>query len=420
MKYSKNLTKRHIYSRIPIVGVIFLGFFRRLMKWPKKMHSGIFNVSSLLVSPNEFKKFGTTASARRRISMKSMKKSLGSFGGRFAATISILAAALVLTACGGGGGGSATTPAITPPVQLTQSIVLFALPVAISGQSVVNPPNIPVNTVVAVEFTPVNFVNATAASFTVATGTGATFSCNGVRVNTASLAAFTIAPVSETSKFTASASLSMAGLPNAVMCTFSVPVTVVSGGVTSSTVPITFSFTTAAATCAETSRLNALGICIPPPATTGYTWNAGLGAWVANVGVKVIGTNELPAGCTYWEEKCWKDSVANGTVKFIATPALMIGYNNRPVVFAYYRLYSTIFKANQWNYLPIYADDGSLVGSNIFGGISQEVDFAQGSAKGVIIHEKSTGDCYERAWDSTQKSWSVNGGAAATPTTCPN
>ena len=187
----------------------------------------------------------------------------------------------------------------------------------------------------------------------------------------------------------------------------------------SNPVTISFSFTTAAA-CSESSRLNAFGICIPPPATTGYTWNSGLGAWVANVGVKVIGTNELPAGCTFWADQCWKDSVANGTVKFIATHALMVGFNDRPVVFAYYRLYSTIFKVNSWNHLATYADDGSLVGSNIFGGNVEEVDFAQGSPKGVIFHSKPTGDCYETAWDSTQKSWSVNGGAAATPTTCPN
>lgn len=333
--------------------------------------------------------------------MKSVQKKLGSFGGRAAVTVGILATALLITACGGGGGGSATTPAVTSPVVVTPPVTLsFPCWNNVVQLTKVDCAAVPIDTIKAV-------VAGSALSFTgIPSGaalTGSTLVAQGGQ----STVTFTNGTITSGTML------------------FNTTYTFTGGKLTFSNAPdltIAGSFTTAAdpSSCTLPAMKNSLGVCISPPAATGYTWNAGLGAWVANVGVKVVGTNELPAGCTFWADQCWKDSVANGTVKFIATPALMIGYNNRPVVFAYYRLYSTIFKANQWNYLPIYADDGSLVGSNIFGGLSQEVDFAQGSAKGVIIHEKSTGNCYETAWDSTQKSWSVNGGAAATPTTCPN
>ena len=157
----------------------------------------------------------------------------------------------------------------------------------------------------------------------------------------------------------------------------------------------------------------------PCPAPS--VWTTGLNACVYPMGYKVVGTNELPAGCTYWADQCWKDSVANGTVKFIATSATMVDYNNRPVVFAYYRLYSTIFKTTLWNYLPMYSDDGSLVGSDIYGGDYGETDFAYGSTRGVITHNKPSGECYLRAWDKNEKNWKVNGGDGnSLPVTCPN
>ncbi len=334
--------------------------------------------------------------------MKSMKKSLGSFGGRFAAITCILAATALLAACGGGGGGSAT-PVVTPPVVPVN--LSFTCWNGVVLSSTVQP-------------TKVGCAAVTDSAIK-AVVTGSVLSFTGIPSGAALTGSTLVAQNGNSSiTFTNGAISSGAML-------FSTTYTYTGGKLTFSNAPdltIAGSFTTGAnpTACTLPAMKNSLGACISPPATTGYTWNAGLGAWVANVGVKVVGTNELPAGCTFWADQCWKDSVANGTVKFIATPALMIGYNNRPVVFAYYRLYSTIFKANQWNYLPIYADNGSLVGSNIFGGNIEEIDFAQGSAKGIIIHSKTVGLCYETAWDSTQKSWSVNGGAAATPTTCPN
>ena len=48
---------------------------------------------------------------------------MGSIGGRFAATVGVLATALILTACGGGG-GSATDLVVTPPVIVAPPVVL--------------------------------------------------------------------------------------------------------------------------------------------------------------------------------------------------------------------------------------------------------------------------------------------------------
>ena len=410
MKHTENLTKRHIYSKIQNTSVIFLNHSRVIVhtiaKWCKKMHSGIFNVSSLLllVSP---KFFGTTASARRSLKMKKFTKTAGVSNGRFAAIIGVLATALIITACGGGGGGSATDLVVTPPPVIVTPPVVFVFScwngTILSGT--VQP------TKVACAPVPDSSIKAVI--------TGTTLTLTGIPTN-ATLASSAVTAQSGGSVVT----WSNGAITSGTML-FSATYTYTGGKLTFSNVPdltIAGSFTTGAnpTACTLPAMKNSLGACISPPAATGYTWNAGLGAWVANVGVKVVGTNELPAGCTFWADQCWKDSVANGTVKFIATPALMIGYNNRPVVFAYYRLFSTVFKVNAWNYLAIYADDGSLVGSNISGGSREEIDFAQGSAKGVIVHSKPTGDCYEMAWNSPQKLWMVNGGTNTLPITCPN
>ena len=137
-------------------------------------------------------------------------------------------------------------------------------------------------------------------------------------------------------------------------------------------------------------------------------------ATITPMGVKVFGANQLPAGCNSWTQQCWKDAVANGTVKFIATSATMTGYNNRPVVFAYFRNTTTAFGVNgQWNFLPIYADDGSLVGSDISGGTSAEIDWANTNAIGIIFHDKTNGGCGQYAWDASYKVW------YAQPVTCP-
>lgn len=113
---------------------------------------------------------------------------------------------------------------------------------------------------------------------------------------------------------------------------------------------------------------------------------------ITPVGTKVFGANQLPAGCNAWNQQCWKDAVANGTVKFVASGGTNAG---RAVVFAYFRNTTVQFGVNGlWNYLPIYADDGSLVGSDIFGGDATEVEWIVGSANGAIV--RGGGQCFER------------------------
>ena len=150
-------------------------------------------------------------------------------------------------------------------------------------------------------------------------------------------------------------------------------------------------------------------------------WNNAVGACIAPMGVKVGNVGQLPVGCTSWKQQCWKDAVANGTVKFIATSAKMTGYNDRPVMKAYFRNTSTQFGVTGlWNALEFYADDGSPIGADISGGGSSEVDWVYGTAKGHIAHEKQTDLCYEIAWNAAEKAWDVNGTGVGTPVRCPN
>ncbi len=137
------------------------------------------------------------------------------------------------------------------------------------------------------------------------------------------------------------------------------------------------------------------------------SWNPTLKAYVYDINTKVSGKNtQLRDGCNSWSDKCWEESVKNGTVKFISTSATMTDYNNRPIVFAYFKNSSKMYgQDGLWNYLPIYADDGSLVGPDIFGGDSQEIDWVYGTNKGIIVHIKEGGVCAERSWDKEYKTW---------------
>ena len=174
----------------------------------------------------------------------------------------------------------------------------------------------------------------------------------------------------------------------------------------------------ATATCSDgTSSCTAHPLtCIAPA-----VWTSGVDACVTPMGVKAVGADQLPAGCNSWTQQCWKDAVANGTVKFIATSATMLGYNYRPVVFAYFRNTATAFGVTGlWNVLAFYADDGSIAGADIFGGSSQELDWVYGNANGIIGHVRDTGTCFQDSWfpPTTQLNVGHNVWANA-PVACP-
>ncbi|MEK7604725.1 MAG: hypothetical protein AAB442_02950 [Patescibacteria group bacterium] len=133
------------------------------------------------------------------------------------------------------------------------------------------------------------------------------------------------------------------------------------------------------------------------------------------MGVKVVGANQLPPGCNTWAQQCWKEAVANGTVKFVATSAA--DHTGRPIIFAFFRNNTTMFGVTGlWETLPVYADDGTFAGSDIGGGVASEVDLIFGSLNGGVVHEVASDRCFEKYYfvnpQNGGTSWSVR------PVTC--
>lgn len=170
---------------------------------------------------------------------------------------------------------------------------------------------------------------------------------------------------------------------------------------------------------AMSSMFTTAVISCTPPQVPDSTGSACVTPWwpptnITPMNVKVSGANQLPAGCNAWADQCWKDAVTNGTVKLVATSATMAGSNSRSVVFAYFRNTTELFGVTGLgNVLPVYADDGSLVGQDISGGVAQEIDWVYGNANGAIAHIKVAGTCVQYSWDAVAKIWS------SAPATCP-
>ncbi len=150
----------------------------------------------------------------------------------------------------------------------------------------------------------------------------------------------------------------------------------------------TSTFTTASVQCVapqvpSTDGQSCEAPCAPP--TTRATLTSVGDVCVYPMGVKVSGANQLPSGCNSASQSCWQASIANGTVKLVATSA--VGANKRPVLFAYFQNTTAIFSVSGlWNTIPIYADDGSLVGPDIAGGSAQLIDWVDGMSGGIISH----------------------------------
>lgn len=122
------------------------------------------------------------------------------------------------------------------------------------------------------------------------------------------------------------------------------------------------------------------------------------------VGIKVINPEQLPYECSTWKDPCWTKSIQNGTVTFISSGAT--DQTGRPIKFAYFINTSTAFGVTGlYNYLPFYADTGESAGGDISGGDSMPVDWVYGTKNGLIIHVKSTDECYERAFNPTYGTW---------------
>ena len=131
-------------------------------------------------------------------------------------------------------------------------------------------------------------------------------------------------------------------------------------------------------------------------------WSTGVSGCVTPSGIKVFGANLLPVGCDHWTQECWKNASADGTVKFISTPVLTPVYGDRPLMFAYYRHNSTAFGVTGlWQFLIMYADDGSPAGFDIAGGSAAEVDWVYGTSTGIIYHDKALDYCGHFHFDAT-------------------
>jgi hypothetical protein len=144
------------------------------------------------------------------------------------------------------------------------------------------------------------------------------------------------------------------------------------------------------------------------------TWNGSL--CVFPMGDKIGNVQQLPAGCDTFRDACWKAAIAAGTVKFIATSAMMTGYSNRPVVFAYFRNTTAASGVTGlWNSLPVYADDASPAAYDIGGGFASQIDRVYGTPNGIILHDASSGLCAEWAWNATSLTWAINGTGISTP-----
>jgi hypothetical protein len=141
--------------------------------------------------------------------------------------------------------------------------------------------------------------------------------------------------------------------------------------------------------------------CTPPA-----QWNGTF--CVIPMGTKVVGANQLPPGCNTWKDQCWRDAVANGTVKLVESTAKEIGLNDRPMMFAFFRNSTT----GKWGFTPFYGDDGSTF-TEIGGQSTVEIDWVYGNEIGVVFHDATRNSCGQSLWDAPTKTW------FSRPTSCP-
>jgi len=147
--------------------------------------------------------------------------------------------------------------------------------------------------------------------------------------------------------------------------------------------------------------------CNPP---TNAGWPP---ANITPIGVGVAGANKLPAGCTSFTQQCFKDAIASGLVKVVASGGT--DSTGDTVVWEYFQNNN-----GNWEVRPVYAKNGTFASiGDIGGGYLSEIDKIWGSAKGVIYHAVVGNVCYEVAYNKDQNSWVINGGGVGTPITCP-
>lgn len=289
-----------------------------------------------------------------------------------------LATVLTLAACGGGG-GSTPTPAVTPPVTFAcwdgSVLTGTAQPTKVSCPVV---PTTSITTNVAAG------VLVFAGIPTGAALTGSTLvSQNGNSSITFTNGAITSGTMlfSTTYTFTG-AKLTFSNAPD---------------------LTIAGSFVTGPdpTACTSPSMKNALGICISPPAATGYSWNSvlGGGVWEANdelftngiltrAGTLVSGANQMSSGCQNIGDDVWLKDSASGKIKYIKSA---VKGDAEQLSFAYYQSCSSLpgFQAGVYVIVPMYSNkvatspSTSLNVSN--GGLTTPIIEAKGTDTGVKV-----------------------------------
>jgi hypothetical protein len=141
------------------------------------------------------------------------------------------------------------------------------------------------------------------------------------------------------------------------------------------------------ATCAPGLSADASNFCRdmswPPPVTSVYKMHE-----------TVRGVNQLPVGCTSALQTCWKESIQNGTVKFLETSQLVDGKQIILAVF-YNRTEAQGFLGT-FNVWPLYAADGSNAGGSLGSGETNTVSVLQSNENGAVVQDQNTGGCFQK------------------------
>lgn len=143
-----------------------------------------------------------------------------------------------------------------------------------------------------------------------------------------------------------------------------------------------------------------LVMCAPSLCEAPTTWNGE--RCLAPEGVKVSGPRPVPAGCTDSGMQCWKDAVADGVVKFIATSARTTGvpgYEDRPVMFGYFINGGGDSSYSGPNSATLFwADTGEPMWPvSVSSGYGLKINWAQGDLNGLFL-QLSDGTCGRTHW----------------------
>ena len=178
----------------------------------------------------------------------------------------------------------------------------------------------------------------------------------------------------------------------------------------SGTVPVTVGNVTVPVTLYDGATVLDSSKSLTGSCVSGTTWNGSAcapvvttwwpPAYIAPIGTKVVGMNQLPSTATTIGNTAWQQAVKDGTVKFIDTGIVLSGYSTRAVIWAFYQSIEGFSCAR-----PIYKDDGSYVDHpETTGNCNTGVlaDWAVGTQAGIIRHAPNAG-CYQLTWNATRK-----------------